>query len=245
METSNNPTFVFIAGEIEVDTFFGNFPKDLKRSYEHWDYYVTPRLWIIHTGIGAINAACAAYSFIKAFGPRGCVQIGFSGSHIPSLQIGDILLGKQVKSFSRHTKTAEGKIIPRPNIIQQNQVSVFQEQFLADSNLLKIVEHLLSVEQLPFQHAVVGGADQFNRDVEFIKKIQKAFGTWCEDMESAAVAQIAFQWTTPYLCLRIISNNEFTEDGKSQEGGIFQKVAFETLSQVGQVFLSHFPLHWS
>lgn len=236
--TSKTPLIcLFIAGDVEVDAFFGyQVPKDSK-TLDHWNYWRQHNLIILHTGIGALNAACAAYTSLKTFQPTVCLQIGLSGSHLEQLDIGAILLSKAIKNFSRHTKTATGDIQPRLNLIQMGGNCHTLESFEAEPELLKDVGELLKSHGFSFQEAVVGSADQFNRDPQFIQKIQNSYGTWCEDMESAAVAHAAFRWNIPFLSIRIISNNELTEQGQSVDGKRFEEKAFHQLTQLGQLLL--------
>ncbi len=245
MQTMPFPTLVFIAGENELDSFFGDFPRGKEDNYDQWNYYITPSLMIVHTGMGAINAACAAHAFIKKFQPKNCLQIGLSGAHVKSLKIGDILLGNEVKEFSRHTKAPDGTIIPRPHFIQLGKETISVTQFPGDVQLLQTCSSLLEKNGLSFQKATVGSADQFNRDPNFIHQVHSTFQTWCEDMESSAIAQVAKRWNTPFLTLRIISNNELTKYGKSHDGKQFSDIAFQKLALLGQIILQQFPNHSS
>ncbi|MBF0288509.1 MAG: 5'-methylthioadenosine/S-adenosylhomocysteine nucleosidase [SAR324 cluster bacterium] len=234
-------TLLFIAGENELEAFFGDCPKGKELIYDDWDYYEAPSLSIVHTGMGSINAACAAHSFIKKFRPNNCLQVGLSGAHVDSLKIGDILLGKDVKEFSRHTKAPSGKIIPRSHFIQRGKDITPMSHFPGDVHLLQACSSLLERNGLSFQEAIVGSADQFNRNPQFIDQIHSIFQTWCEDMESSAIAQVAKRLDTPFLTIRVISNNELTTHGKSEEGKQLSDIAFQKLTLLGQVFLQHFP----
>jgi adenosylhomocysteine nucleosidase len=54
----------------------------------------------------------------------------------------------------------------------------------------------------------VGSADEWNREVDKLLWAQKTYGIASEDMESAAVHQVAQIYRVPFLAIRIISNSE-------------------------------------
>jgi len=54
----------------------------------------------------------------------------------------------------------------------------------------------------------VASADVWTQAIDRIDSIHTRFGTLCEDMEAAAIAQIAARYELPYLTIKDISNNE-------------------------------------
>lgn len=229
---------LFIAGDVEIDALFQQLPRPEVIPFDGWNSWEIGPLTIIHTGIGAINAACAAHTTISQLNPDYCLQLGLSGAHLENLEIGEIILGTEVKSFSRHTKTASGEITPRANPIQIEKNCEWIPSFHGDPILLEAVKSQLSDDQLNFHQAIVGSADQFNRDPVFLKKIQSTFGTWCEDMESSATAHVAYRLKKPFLSIRVISNNELAAGGRSTDGKRFEELAFHQLGSVGRSLLT-------
>ena len=53
----------------------------------------------------------------------------------------------------------------------------------------------------------IGTSDTWNSEIDRIDRLHSIFGTYCEEMEAAAVAQIAKCFQVPYIAIRIISNN--------------------------------------
>lgn len=227
----------FIAGDIEINVVLENRPPLSEHTHEGWTYYVYPNMWLVHTGIGAMNAACAAYAFGRSYSPAFFIQLGFSGAHKSDLKIGDIILGKKVKDFSRHTKEANGKITPRSLNIQCAKEVEQLESYIADPGLYSRIKRLLEQQSLAYYEGIVGGADQFNRDPAFITKIHRTYHTLCEDMESAAIAYVATRFHIPFADIRVISNNELTRDGKTHCGQQFKDYAFKVLKHVGHLMI--------
>ena len=211
INASQPPMLLFMAGLVELESILDSQTEEFQKSYDGWNYYDRPNIKVIHTGMGAFNATCAANTFLKNFPSSGCLQIGFSGAHLPELGIGDIVLGTKVISFTSHTKTKEGTLSPRAVHVQRQGIGEEYSYFQIDPELSRRMKAILVQHKCDFHEGPLGGGDQFNRDPQFIQKIQRTFGTYCEDMESAAVAYAAARWNSPYLGIRIISNNDFLE----------------------------------
>ena len=55
----------------------------------------------------------------------------------------------------------------------------------------------------------MGSADQWNREIDKLLWAHEVFGIDSEDMESAAVHQVAHIYGVPFLAVRIISTSEY------------------------------------
>jgi adenosylhomocysteine nucleosidase len=65
----------------------------------------------------------------------------------------------------------------------------------------------------------VGSADQWNREIDKLLWAHDALGIDSEDMESAAVHQVAHIAGVPFLAVRIISNTEHHDEAFRPELG--------------------------
>ncbi len=57
----------------------------------------------------------------------------------------------------------------------------------------------------------VGSADVWTQHGESIRDLHTIHGSLCEEMEAAAIAQVAATWGVPFLAIKDISNNELRE----------------------------------
>jgi nucleoside phosphorylase len=55
---------------------------------------------------------------------------------------------------------------------------------------------------------VVASADVWTQHADSIRALHEQFGSLCEEMEAAAIAQICAQFEVPFLAVKDISNNE-------------------------------------
>lgn len=206
------PWLFFLAGANELDAVLKSQKQSFqKAAYAGWTYYDISNCRIVHTGEGAMNAVCAASAFLEYCSPPFCLQLGFSGAHRSELNIEDLILGKKVTDFCRHTKTKTGSIEARSIPMQHEDDEELFSEYVTDSQLYARVKLVLKKHEEVFHEGVLGGADQFNKDPLFIEKIRNTYGTWCEDMESSAIAWAAHRRNTPHLSLRVISNNELSQ----------------------------------
>jgi adenosylhomocysteine nucleosidase len=80
-------------------------------------------------------------------------------------------------------------------------------RFEADSGLLEAAA-ATPYERGRLVEGIVGSADEWNREVDKILWSQETFEIASEDMESAAVHQVAQIYGIPFVAFRIISNSE-------------------------------------
>ena len=55
-------------------------------------------------------------------------------------------------------------------------------------------------------------SDRWSRELDYIAYWQKQENVLGEEMEAAASAQIAAAYQIPYLCVRVVSNNEAAKE---------------------------------
>ena len=78
--------------------------------------------------------------------------------------------------------------------------------FDSDKELMKTVEAATTSLKIPTCRGTMTSGDTFYDDTENRKRIQKQYGSLSVDMESAAMAQIAFTHHVPFVALRVISD---------------------------------------
>ena len=231
--SSKHHLLIFIAGQNELEAFcHQSLPE--KKEYQGWDYYdYQPQISLVRCGIGSFNALACAECLFSSQHVTHCLNIGFSGSHRPDLEIGQIVLATSTIPFDYHTKTAQKTLEKRRQAIQRDKQIHHLIGFESDSHFVKqLKSHLSRIPHL--RQGVIGSSNQFNRNLDFIQQVRTLFGTECEDMESAAIAYSAFRHQVPFAALRIISNNEFQDKGKSKQGQKFDPIAFRSLSLLGE-----------
>lgn len=229
MMLSPKPQLLLVAGKNELEAILSQSDPTILWKQETSDHYTQGSWHLVQTGMGALNMALRLDQILREFHPQHVMHIGLSGAHLTALDIGSLVLGQEVVEFSKHIKTAQGEIIPIPHQITSLEKSTSHLSFKADRGLYDLLLNQLKKHPFSITEGIIGGADQFNRDPVFIQKIQSVFHTCCEDMESAAAAQVAYRWKVPYVGIRVISNNELRPDTRTVAGNPLDPKAFHQL----------------
>ncbi|MCY6482956.1 5'-methylthioadenosine/S-adenosylhomocysteine nucleosidase [Clostridium aestuarii] len=183
---------------------------------------------VAKTEIGMTNAAASTVLAIEKFNPIAIINQGTSGGHDPALHRYDIVIGKKAINFgsfrSEHSDYGKGinseEWIPMDINVSINGEMKELKDFEGDAQLIKAAK---SVEKLYKEgkvvEGIIGSADQWNRELDRIKWINKQYGTSVEEMETASSAQIAKTYNVPFLGIRILSNSEVHNEGYDRNSG--------------------------
>lgn len=189
------------------------------------------------TMIGMSNAAAATTIALERYQPIAIINQGTAGGHNPDLHVFDIVLGSSTLNIGAFKSpilgAGEGSNSLKWEIIDvlslENSETSPAQYFKADPNLLAIANATRS----KYQHGkvlegIIGSADFWNNEWDRIEYFQTHFKTSVEEMEAASAAQIAYFYQTPYISVRIVSNN-ITNDSKyaPQTGVACQEFVYE------------------
>ena len=185
---------------------------------------------ISRTRIGMVNAAASTTLAIEHFNPVAIINQGTAGGHDPALHKYDIVLGKEVVNMGAfQTEFADKGEGIHPTtwtpmtleVMDQEtgewtEVNSFQadEQLLAAANSVKDTYTKGKVVE-----GTIGSADEWNKEIDRILWLNETLGTSAEEMETAAVAQIAATYDIPFLSIRILSNNEVHKEAYDRTTG--------------------------
>lgn len=155
---------------------------------------------LVRSGIGKVNAAICAQVLIDFYAIDYCVNIGVAGGINSDLNIGDIVISRDVVHHDLDVSVFGCAIgeIPRLNI-----------RFIeADGNLIKLAEEK-GRELLTNNKVLVGriaSGDQFISSAESKAIIWNNTKSDCVEMEGAAIAQTCFLNKIPFVIIRSISD---------------------------------------
>jgi len=77
---------------------------------------------------------------------------------------------------------------------------------------------------------VIGSSDIWHEELDLIARFRAEFGTSVEDMETAAVAQVAGVMKIPFLGVRVVSDNITNGDPYDRKTGeACQEYVFEVV----------------
>lgn len=199
-----------------------NTPK--KRIIHGMTFYVgtlnNQKVVVAETGIGKVNAGMTTTLLLSHFRPQRVIFTGIAGGLNPSLNPGDIVIGKEV-GYHDYNWTTFNKVQARQtlNPIAQNMNPAF---FPADS-LLLVCALQAAARFVPEKidgrtPSVVTGrivtGDVFVSSEKLVETLRTDFQADATEMEGAAVAQVCFQQQVPHLVIRSVSDKA---DSKARE----------------------------
>jgi len=179
---------------------------------------------MVKCGIGKVNAAVAAEIMCIVYNVDMIINTGVAGSLDAEINIGDIVLST---SAMYHDMDVTALGYKRGEIPDQEE-SVFS----ADEDL-RMIAHNICTRDIPeigvFEGMVVSG-DQFvsggkvREGVMSAARNYESFGkALCCEMEGAAIAQVAWLNSVPYLIVRAISDK--ADNSAEMDYPEFQKQA--------------------
>ncbi|MBZ6002995.1 5'-methylthioadenosine/adenosylhomocysteine nucleosidase [Leuconostoc gelidum subsp. aenigmaticum] len=147
---------------------------------------------LTESGIGKVAAASATTVLIDNFQPDLVVNTGSAGALDPDLKIGDEVVGTHV-AYSDVDVTVFG--------YDFGQVPNRPLYYEADEQVVREFAQLAAVKT-----GLIVSGDQFVQD-EAKQRILTHFPeAVLAEMEAAAVAQVAYQFNTPFIVLRGVSD---------------------------------------
>ncbi|MGG5461711.1 5'-methylthioadenosine/adenosylhomocysteine nucleosidase [Clostridium sp. B9] len=152
------------------------------------------------SGVGKVNAASCTQILASEFKVNSIINIGVAGGVSKDIYPGDVVIGDTYVQHDMDTTVFGDKVgqVPR--------MAVYD--FKADENLLNLAKE--AAKTVPDINTYVGrivSGDQFIADSGKVQWLEKEFNAKAVEMESAAIAQVAYLNNIPFVIIRSISDN--------------------------------------
>ncbi len=209
------------AMELEVDTLKAQMTvasRTIKAGMEFFEGTLgSAQVVIVRCGIGKVNAAMCVQILADLFQVTHVINTGVAGSLNAGLDIGDIVISKDVIHHDMDVRVfgyALGQV-PQLDTLA----------FPGDENLIRLA--LSSCEEAnPGLHTAVGrivSGDQFISGKEVKDKLITEFQADCTEMEGAAIAHAAYLNGIPFVVIRAISDK--ADDSAEMDYPTFEREA--------------------
>ncbi|MEJ9212012.1 5'-methylthioadenosine/S-adenosylhomocysteine nucleosidase [Bacillus smithii] len=154
---------------------------------------------LLKSGIGKVNAAMSTAVLLYHFQPDVVINTGSAGGLNPELQVGDIVISTEVRHHDVDA-TVFG--------YEYGQVPQMPAAYLADQRLIETAAR--SAETLTGVQVVKGlitTGDSFMSDPDRVESIRHKWNDLqAVEMEAAAIAQVCYQFGTPFVIIRSLSD---------------------------------------
>ena len=154
---------------------------------------------LVKSGIGKVNAAMATTLLLDKFKPDVVLNTGSAGGFQQSLEVGAVVISNEVRHHDVDV-TVFG--------YEYGQVPQHPAAYLADEKLINLA--VAAVEEIgehEFAIGLIASSDSFMSDPGHVEKVRNLFPAMiAAEMEAAAVAQVCYQFNTPFVVIRALSD---------------------------------------
>lgn len=154
---------------------------------------------LLRSGIGKVNAAMSSTILLHQYKPDVVINTGSAGGFNPSLKVGDIVISTEVRHHD-----VDATIFG----YEYGQVPQMPAAFNADEKLISIAKKAAeSIQDVQVSEGLIATGDSFMNDPERVSFVHEKFPQLqAVEMEAAAIAQVAYQFGTPFVIIRSLSD---------------------------------------
>ncbi|MCQ6278188.1 5'-methylthioadenosine/S-adenosylhomocysteine nucleosidase [Bacillus sp. EB600] len=154
---------------------------------------------LLRSGIGKVNAAMSTSILLEKYKPDCIINTGSAGGFNPSLDVGDVVISTEVRHHDVDV-TIFG--------YEYGQIPQLPAAFPATEKLIETaVRAAREIEGIQVVKGLIATGDSFMNDpvkVDFVRT--KFQNLQAVEMEAAAIAQVAYQFQTPFVIIRSLSD---------------------------------------
>ncbi|GLC88518.1 5'-methylthioadenosine/S-adenosylhomocysteine nucleosidase [Lysinibacillus piscis] len=154
---------------------------------------------LLKSGIGKVNAAMSTTILLQEYQPDVVINTGSAGGYDVSLEVGAVVISDEVRHHDVDV-TAFGYEI--------GQMAGMPAAYKADEKLMQVAEEAVkAVGEHPYGVGLICSGDVFMADPVRVETVRQQFPQMkAVEMEAAAVAQVCYQFGTPFVVIRALSD---------------------------------------
>lgn len=191
----------------ETDVLIDELTNKSTRVIDNLNFYTgnigKKRVVIAETSFGTSEAAMITTVGIKHYSPKYVISEGSAGGHHDQVHPLDVILGKEILDIASYHGDPLGD--PEEWELQNPNLK-------SDTELLETAKKVENKFGNRIDDGVIASSDAWNTGVEFVNKLHGKFKEDCEEMESYAVANVCDNYKTPFLAIKMLSNNLITDE---------------------------------
>lgn len=205
----------------EVHTIHNDLDFYREEGHGERSYYFSKQenidLFLVYSRVGKVSASSTATTLIEKYGVDYIVFTGVAGAVDQSLNIGDIVLGKNTYQhdmdarplFPRFEVPLTGSSLFEANKQEINLASQAIQNFISNIKNYLVADFLnqFNIETPKLYVGTIATGDQFIKDPLHHDGLKiNGENVLAVEMEGAAVAQVCKEHNVPYIIIRTISD---------------------------------------
>ncbi|HEY4601218.1 MAG TPA: 5'-methylthioadenosine/S-adenosylhomocysteine nucleosidase [Cerasibacillus sp.] len=153
---------------------------------------------LLKSGIGKVNAAMATTIMHERFKPTHVINTGSAGGFAKELNIGDLVISTEVVHHDVDVTAFD---------YEYGQVPQMPARFIADEHLVKLTKEASKGIDIQAVEGLIATGDSFMDDSVRVQFVREKFPSMiAAEMEAAAIAQVCYQYKTPFVVIRALSD---------------------------------------
>ncbi|MBK5143355.1 5'-methylthioadenosine/S-adenosylhomocysteine nucleosidase [Budviciaceae bacterium BWR-B9] len=153
---------------------------------------------LLKSGIGKVAAALGTTLLLETCKPDAVINTGSAGGLASTLKVGDIVVSDEVRYHDADV-TAFG--------YEPGQMAGCPAAFPADPKLITLAERCIQQCDLHAVRGLICSGDAFINGAEPLARIRTTFpAVIAVEMEAAAIGHVCYQFGTPFVVVRAISD---------------------------------------
>lgn len=154
---------------------------------------------LLKSGIGKVNAAMSTTILLEKYNPDVVINTGSAGGYDENLEVGAVVISDEVRHHD-----VDATIFG----YEMGQVPQMPAAFKADKHLMEVAEKAVAaVGEHQAATGLITTGDSFMNDPVRVETVRGYFPTMkAVEMEAAAVAQVCYQFGTPFVVIRALSD---------------------------------------
>lgn len=185
---------------------------------------------LLRSGIGKVNAAMSTTILLQKYQPDYVINTGSAGGSNPELNVGDVVISTEVRHHDVDV-TVFG--------YEYGQVPQLPAAFEADVELVKTAMNAAKgISDIKVVEGLIATGDSFMNDPQRVEYIKGKFtNLQAVEMEAVAVAQVCYQYGTPFVIIRSLSDIAGKESNISFEQYL-EKAAINSSKLVAKIVMA-------
>lgn len=154
---------------------------------------------LLKSGIGKVNAAMSTTILLHEFKPDVVINTGSAGGYDETLEVGAVVISDEVRHHDVDVTIFGYEI---------GQMAGMPAAYKSDEKLMKVAEEAVkAVGEHQYGVGLICSGDAFMNDPERVEAVRRHFPQMkAVEMEAAAVAQVCYQFATPFVVIRALSD---------------------------------------
>lgn len=145
-----------------------------------------------------MNAAMAATIMHERFHPTCVINTGSAGGFSEDLDVGDVVISTDVVHHDVDATAFD---------YVYGQVPGMPAKYEADTGLIEKARQAMQELELNWKEGIIATGDSFMEDAERVAFVREQFPSMiAAEMEAASIAQVSYQYQTPFVIIRALSD---------------------------------------